>query len=236
MKGSTVIIYFSNKGSLIGKSLSSFSENADSRIAFLLYRSTLAKIKRSGLPVIFSDESNQSGNSLGWKLANSFQQAYHEGFENVIAVGDDTPGLQTSHLLEAARSLESGQMVLGPSEDGGLYLLGLRKAHFNAVEVASILDHGRNQTAAFENFIQDYKFLAPKILSLEFDIDNAWSVHTWRAKTRFSSFCDIILSKEIGALLHRPFLPHCVGFISSFDFSLKAKVSRGPPSAVLFLY
>jgi len=44
----------------------------------------------------------------------------------VILIGADIPGLAASHLLNAAAALHTCPAVIGPAEDGGYYLLGLR--------------------------------------------------------------------------------------------------------------
>jgi len=49
----------------------------------------------------------------------------------VITIGNDTPILKSHHIVEASRQLESKNVVLGPSLDGGFYLLGIHKTHFN---------------------------------------------------------------------------------------------------------
>jgi uncharacterized protein len=45
----------------------------------------------------------------------------------VIALGADSPSITISHLLGALRALDANDAVIGPCEDGGFYLLGLRR-------------------------------------------------------------------------------------------------------------
>ena len=47
----------------------------------------------------------------------------------VLFLGCDLPDLQGAILKEAVKLLESSDVVLGPAEDGGYYLLGIKKAH-----------------------------------------------------------------------------------------------------------
>ncbi|MGJ8535584.1 MAG: TIGR04282 family arsenosugar biosynthesis glycosyltransferase [Parasphingopyxis sp.] len=47
----------------------------------------------------------------------------------VIFVGADCPDLQTSHLQQAAEALENSEIVIGPAEDGGYWLIGLASPH-----------------------------------------------------------------------------------------------------------
>ncbi|WP_235904627.1 TIGR04282 family arsenosugar biosynthesis glycosyltransferase [Patiriisocius marinus] len=97
-----------------------------------LNKKTIAKVEKTGLPYFHISETEQIGNSFGERYTNAIKQVYAQGFENVITIGNDSPRLKTSQLLKAAKELEKKAMVLGPSRDGGYYLLGLNKSHFNA--------------------------------------------------------------------------------------------------------
>ena len=68
----------------------------------------------------------QRGGDLGKRLERILRQALREA-DFVIALGADHPGLP-ARLLEAARAqLRHADAVLGPSDDGGFYLLGLKQ-------------------------------------------------------------------------------------------------------------
>ncbi len=70
----------------------------------------------------------QRGDSLGERMANTLGDLLAEGFKRVAITGSDLPTLPVSHLREAFRLLykENTDVVLGPSEDGGYYLIGAR--------------------------------------------------------------------------------------------------------------
>ena len=65
--------------------------------------------------------------TLGTDLQVACEQAFaeKEGNTGVILLGGDCPGLTTAHLNECAQHLDSQKPVIGPSEDGGYWLLGL---------------------------------------------------------------------------------------------------------------
>ncbi|RYX86082.1 glycosyltransferase [bacterium] len=66
----------------------------------------------------------QGGGDLWARLLRADAHLRAQGFERVVFIGSDSPDLP-SHLLEAAfASLESLPLVVGPSLDGGFYLLG----------------------------------------------------------------------------------------------------------------
>ena len=70
----------------------------------------------------------QQGHDLGARLANGFEQLFAMGYAGVLAIDSDTPTLPTAYLEQAVGLLAAPEVdvVLGPSEDGGYYLIGLR--------------------------------------------------------------------------------------------------------------
>jgi rSAM/selenodomain-associated transferase 1 len=69
----------------------------------------------------------QSGDDLGQKMQNAFQEVLDLGYKNCIIVGSDLFDLQPQHLTIAFEKLQENEVVIGPAEDGGYYLLGLKK-------------------------------------------------------------------------------------------------------------
>jgi uncharacterized protein len=70
----------------------------------------------------------QMGSDLGERLSNLLTGLLEEGHCGAIAIDSDSPTLPMSYVAEAAKRLEGGNadVVLGPCEDGGYYLIGLR--------------------------------------------------------------------------------------------------------------
>ena len=96
-----------------------------------LNKQTIAKVEKTGLPYFHISETEQKGSSFGERYTNAIKQVYAKGFKNVITIGNDSPQLKTAQLLKAANELENKAIVLGPSRDGGYYLLGINESHFN---------------------------------------------------------------------------------------------------------
>lgn len=106
-----------------------------------LFRHTAARIARAvrglaGVDLVFAGAPSW-GRSLGAKLcipqtegdfssklSGAFASAAQAGYRQIVAVGIDSPELSASHLLEAFQQLKTHSTVLGPSRDGGVYLLG----------------------------------------------------------------------------------------------------------------
>lgn len=68
----------------------------------------------------------QEGSSLGRRMRDAFEQAFEAGRERVVIIGSDCATVESRHINEAFKALQSKDVVLGPSKDGGYYLLGMR--------------------------------------------------------------------------------------------------------------
>jgi rSAM/selenodomain-associated transferase 1 len=71
----------------------------------------------------------QRGAGLGAALAGAFESHIQAGFDHVVLIGSDTPTLPASFLDDAYAALDRCEVVLGPSRDGGYYLLAMRRLH-----------------------------------------------------------------------------------------------------------
>lgn len=67
----------------------------------------------------------QSNGDLGERMTDAFQQGFSDGYEKIVIIGSDCAELTSEHVEKAFRALDSYEAVLGPSRDGGYYLLGL---------------------------------------------------------------------------------------------------------------
>lgn len=71
----------------------------------------------------------QPEGDLGVRLSQISFELFKE-FEKIIIIGSDSPTLQLQHFIDADACLESADIVLGPSFDGGYYLIGLNRSGF----------------------------------------------------------------------------------------------------------
>lgn len=70
----------------------------------------------------------QIGEDLGERMLRSFIDRFTNGAEVAVCIGTDIPGLTIGHIEKAFDALSENGAVLGPSVDGGYYLIGFRKA------------------------------------------------------------------------------------------------------------
>ena len=76
-------------------------------------------------------KKGQKGTDLGARMQNAFETAFKNAYEKVVIVGSDLFDLKPTHIEDAFTALEKNEVVLGPSLDGGYYLLGMKKMHPN---------------------------------------------------------------------------------------------------------
>lgn len=73
----------------------------------------------------------QLGDDLGDRMAACFTRSFDLGYRHVLLTGSDLPTLPLDYLQQAVALIAKPQVdvALGPSEDGGYYLIGLRQLH-----------------------------------------------------------------------------------------------------------
>lgn len=71
----------------------------------------------------------QQGNDLTERILHSFAVLFDQGYESAALINSDTPDLRVARLeaaVEAFRTCRDNPLVLGPTDDGGYYLVGCR--------------------------------------------------------------------------------------------------------------
>lgn len=71
----------------------------------------------------------QSGRGLADALTAVFETFAARGITRIVAVDSDSPTLPPAQLIQAFDLLDSCEVVLGPTPDGGYYLVGARRPH-----------------------------------------------------------------------------------------------------------
>jgi uncharacterized protein len=96
----------------------------------------------------------QQGEDFGTRLLSAFQWAYEHGFQHTLLIGSDSPHISRATVEQARAALADVDVVLGPSDDGGYYLIAMRKpydvfsgipmstAAVTEMTLASALKHG----------------------------------------------------------------------------------------------
>lgn len=131
----TAVLIFSRSAreEAVHKSFTKRGYQYNTAIANRLIQHTVTTANRSRLPVFTITERDQRGNSFGERLYNAIDTVFNKGFRNVIVLGNDSPELRLQDIVDARDQLYRGLPVAGPTVDGGVFLLGLSKAHFDQI-------------------------------------------------------------------------------------------------------
>jgi len=148
----------------------------------VLTENTLKTARKTGLPTFHITEDQQFGVSFGERFTNAIQHVFDRGFENVITVGNDSPNLNKTHFDTALFNLIDNKSVIGPSADGGFYLMGLNRSDFKKDDLKNL----SWQTSSLkEEIVTVLSLKESKIALLPtlFDIDTIWDVKIIRKNT-----------------------------------------------------
>ena len=69
----------------------------------------------------------QADGDLGSRLGCAVEQSLQGGARSLVILGTDSPSVPVSYIRRAFEALQRCDVVLGPTEDGGYYLIGLRR-------------------------------------------------------------------------------------------------------------
>jgi rSAM/selenodomain-associated transferase 1 len=94
---------------------------------FIAYTPLFAKPFFSALAPSKFNLIPQTGINLGERLINVSKNLFEQDFSKVVIMDSDSPNLPSMYIIEAFKRLDTEKVVLGTCEDGGYYLIGLRK-------------------------------------------------------------------------------------------------------------
>ena len=73
----------------------------------------------------------QEGKDLGQRMQNCFYDAFELDFDKIILIGSDTPNITGQIISQGFAELDKHDIIIGPAQDGGFYLIGMKEPHEN---------------------------------------------------------------------------------------------------------
>ena len=147
-------------------------------INYLFYSEKI--VEQDDWPTNYYVKKLQSPGTLGEKIIAAFREVFNS-CDSCIIIGSDCPRLNTNHIDQAFESLSLNDIVIGPSFDGGYYLLGMNELH-----EAIFTDIDWSTPQVYEQTISKIKSLGLTHHSLEqlSDIDyiEDWEKWGWDIK------------------------------------------------------
>ncbi len=108
----------------------------------------------------------QKGADLGERMQQAFETAFDRGYKKVLIIGSDLFELTSTLIISALEALETYDISIGPSLDGGYYLLGMKELHPAVFKNKKWGTH-----SVLKNTLQDLKQQNVKLLEALNDID-----------------------------------------------------------------
>jgi hypothetical protein len=117
----------------------------------------------------------QRGDTFGERLYFAIEDLFKCGFDSVCLIDSDSPTVPAGNFAEAVELLSTSEerVILGPSDDGGYYLIGVKKPHrylFEQIDWST--ERVLNQTIHRATEIG----LEVKLLPIGYDVDDAASL------------------------------------------------------------
>lgn len=149
----------------------------------------------------------QRGDGFGERLNLAANDLFRCGFESICLIDSDSPTVPADNFAEAVRLLgaKDDRVVLGPSDDGGYYLIGLRRYH---PELFEQIDWSTERV--LDQTIQraEELGLAVELLPNCYDVDDRASLHR---------LCTELLGNQRSTAI----VPHTRKFLASLSARVK---------------
>jgi len=119
---------------------------------------------------------DQVGDDLGTRMAAAFKRALDSPYRSAVVIGTDIPGITSTFLKMAGKNLEDYDVVLGPTVDGGYYLIGLRTP---MPELFEDIPWSTNRVFALTELKIREMGLKLKVLPMLRDLDTVEDLHVF---------------------------------------------------------
>ena len=108
----------------------------------------------------------QFGEDLGIRMLNAFKNGFEAGYEKVMIIGSDLYDLSEKNIEKAFVALNTNDVVIGPAEDGGYYLLGMNSLQENVFK-----NKEWGTASVRKDTLKDLSDKKVKVLAFKNDID-----------------------------------------------------------------
>lgn len=112
------------------------------------------------------NKMEQSGSDLGKRMEYAFAAGFEKGYQNIIIIGSDMYDLNQIDLEHAFTTLKTHDYVIGPAEDGGYYLFGMKSLNSQVFK-----NKIWGTDSVLKDTLEDLKKENIKLLEVRNDID-----------------------------------------------------------------
>ena len=137
---------------------------------FLLYNEFIPT--KDDWPVLKYQKELQKGDNLGDKMKNAIKMAVDEDYDKAVLIMPDCPRLTDTIIEKAFKALDNHDFIIGPTNDGGYYMIGMR-AYNPAVFENKKYSTGSVFKEAVEEFgkLGKTHFVLPELVDVDLEDD-----------------------------------------------------------------
>lgn len=200
MKASIPVLIIFVKNPELGKVKTRLAQGVGDEMALRIYRALLSHTKKVSLEVaaerllFYSEKITvndnwstndfhkyvQSDGDLGDRMSTAFEQAFNHGHP-VLIIGSDCAQMDVSIIEKGIEQLAKHDFVIGPAEDGGYYLLGMRTFKPDVFKnIAWSTERVLSSTLDIMRVNNWSCFLLPQLSDIDYAED--WEKHGWEIK------------------------------------------------------
>lgn len=150
----------------------------------------------------------QQGADLGERLLHAFQWTSEHGYALTIVIGSDSPHITREIVRQAQEELQDADVVLGPADDGGYYLIAMRAPH----DVFSEIPMSTSVVAAMTIARASSLGLTVRLIEPLFDVDEHADLLRLAALLRSNSAlapATAALLANLRSIYDRDSIPNC---------------------------
>lgn len=130
---------------------------------------------------LYFEKKTQHGPDLGGRMRHAFEAAFAAGAKKAVIIGSDCPDLSGPLLFDAFKALDRSDFVLGPVDDGGYYLLGMKKLEPSLFEgIPWSTDVVLSRTLERIQQLGNAHTLLPKLSDVDTEVD--WRAYLMRQR------------------------------------------------------
>lgn len=154
----------------------------DFKIILSLSTKTGEKYFKEAYPEFFIDI--QCPGNIGVRMHHALLSAFDKGAEKAVLIGTDVPGINWSILNQAFENVNDQSVVIGPTRDGGYYLVGMANPGVNIFK--NVTWSSPEVLCQTIRNIEKQNFSAVLLPEL-MDIDNEQELRQWQSSLRVKS-------------------------------------------------
>lgn len=136
----------------------------------------------------------QTGEDLGARMNNAMEHVFKLGYSEVVLIGSDIPDIQPDEIIEAFDILKDNDICIGPTFDGGYYLIGMKKLHRELFD--NKLKWGKRTVLEGTMDISNNLGLSVGLAVKHMDIDTKDDLYAFKKRIDNNEYADMIIPQN----------------------------------------